>query len=568
MDWKKPALRIVSITIIALCAIFLSVMYSLWVNDLSANETRDYGRNMENLVRQTLGKVESDLRDIPVLFSQANTIERIEEAYSYWSGLEPDSNLIQLITLMKLSRQFEIASFEPRSGKVSTGLADPFLLQLFGQVPEMNQLDWIRRTAMLLIGNGYYLQFMGQAPGADFRTGSLLIIKLNRELIFSHLIPDTIASEMPGYGYRIFTLLEDRNYAASSGLPKRSPDLSMLVSGNLVQNRIVVEQENSLLPEYGSVFFTGPRIRDELPAFRDVSIDDSMLVQVDFYIPGGPVERIILLRKVLLLTAGNGAILVLLGGTLLFALLYARSRSLRLREKEFVASVSHELRTPLAVIMAASDNLSQGIITERDRITTYGCEIRKQGGRLSRMVEGILMYARVDRRQLLNPRHETVNSRHLIYDIVKPLGDILTSAQVEFTIASETLPDEIEVDPASLAIIIENLIMNAHYHGKPPDQEEKQKISLSIAVENDTLVLTVEDNGPGISRFEKKKVFRAFYRGEKSVKDQHPGSGIGLYLVRGVCRALNGTINLISKPGPAHGSIAQVQLPLRRMNAG
>jgi len=70
-------------------------------------------------------------------------------------------------------------------------------------------------------------------------------------------------------------------------------------------------------------------------------------------------------------------------------------KKLRLREKEFVASVTHELRTPLTVISSAADNIKSGIIST-ERIEEYGKLISDQSDRLASMIEGILLFSRLE----------------------------------------------------------------------------------------------------------------------------------------------------------------------------
>src|SRR5204863_972041 len=88
------------------------------------------------------------------------------------------------------------------------------------------------------------------------------------------------------------------------------------------------------------------------------------------------------------------SILGILGLSVGFLVLSTRrAQDLARQQLEFVATVSHELRTPLAVIRSAADNLADGVVNDEARIRQYGQLVRREGLRLTDLVEQILEFA-------------------------------------------------------------------------------------------------------------------------------------------------------------------------------
>lgn len=225
-----------------------------------------------------------------------------------------------------------------------------------------------------------------------------------------------------------------------------------------------------------------------------------------------------------LLLAGIGAafFLVLLQGR--------RLRQQRLKEREFVASVTHELRTPLTVIRSAAQNLREGVVPESRR-QKYGLLIEEQSQRLTRMVEGILLFSGLEGKKETPPPPAAVERaglRQYLQDRIPPdpeNGE--PSREVIFDWGG--LPRSFTADGEGLELVLGNLLANALVHTGPQDGPVKITGRTRLPGE---LVFTVEDGGPGLPPREQKKLFTPFFRGSRSRENQIPGSGLGLYLSR------------------------------------
>jgi signal transduction histidine kinase len=110
-----------------------------------------------------------------------------------------------------------------------------------------------------------------------------------------------------------------------------------------------------------------------------------------------------------------------------------------------------------------------------------------------------------------------------------------------------------------LEMMFGNLLDNAvKYGGRPP------KIDVQVRVRQRRVIVRVADNGPGVPRDQRKKIFDLFYRGGNELERTRKGTGLGLYIVRTLVHLLKGRVNVYDRFGQA-GSIFEVDLPGRSM---
>ena len=150
----------------------------------------------------------------------------------------------------------------------------------------------------------------------------------------------------------------------------------------------------------------------------------------------------------------------------LFILLFfqlQRSRLMRSKEKEFVASVTHELRTPLTVIRSAADNLNNGIVSE-DKLQVYGGLITEQSDRLSNMIEEILLYSKFEDKRRKPDAPVKVNFEELVTQI-RPILDTLASSEgIKLNWDTKGLPETGMCHPEIISLALNNLVANAVNH--------------------------------------------------------------------------------------------------------
>jgi signal transduction histidine kinase len=256
------------------------------------------------------------------------------------------------------------------------------------------------------------------------------------------------------------------------------------------------------------------------------------------------------------LVTGFG-VLALLGATVLVLVAQAqRAHRLARQQMEFVTGVTHELNTPLAAIRSAGQNLAAGIVTDAAQVRRYGDLIEKEGGRLTGLVAQVLDFAGIEsgsRAYASEPLSLAVIVDEVLRDnrLVLEQSGIVLEREV-----AEDLP-QLRGDAPALRRVIANLITNA---AKFAASGKWIGVRAGVLADRRAVQLQVEDRGPGIPREERERVFEPFYRGPAAERNDAPGSGLGLSLVRHVVRAHGGSVRV--EDSETGGALVVVELPL------
>jgi signal transduction histidine kinase len=249
-----------------------------------------------------------------------------------------------------------------------------------------------------------------------------------------------------------------------------------------------------------------------------------------------------------------------------------RAEKLAAQQMDFVATVSHELRTPLAVIRAAAQNLSAGVVEDPGRAKRYGELIESEGRRLTEMVEEVLEFAGLSgqRRPLALKPVDVVS---LVRDVVGASSVLISAAHAEVDVkVGSDINDDVPLvngDEDALRRAITNLLANALKHGR-----DGHWVGISITRHqaegrpggSDEVHVAVSDRGRGIDAEDLGRVFEPFYRGRHAVDQQIQGYGLGLSLVQRIAEAHGGRVSVVSQPG--QGAIFTLQLPVAADLAG
>jgi len=220
-----------------------------------------------------------------------------------------------------------------------------------------------------------------------------------------------------------------------------------------------------------------------------------------------------------------------------------RVKRLARKQMNFVSAVSHEFRTPLAVIYSAGENLTDGVVNEEKQVLLYGNLIKREGKKLSAMVEQILAFAGARSGNRKYDLRQT-NVEEIIEAALSECKSLIDEKDfsIEKEIA-ENLPNVI-ADKAALSQAIQNLIANSIKYGNGNKW-------LKITAQNggDKIKIAVEDRGIGIAPKDLKHVFEPFFRSERVIDEQIHGNGLGLSLVKQTVEAHGGTIEVKSEIG-------------------
>jgi signal transduction histidine kinase len=228
-------------------------------------------------------------------------------------------------------------------------------------------------------------------------------------------------------------------------------------------------------------------------------------------------------------------------------------------KSEFLATMSHELRTPLNSILGFSEVLT-GIDALDDKQKRYVQNIQKSGKTLLEMINDILDLAKMESGKM-DLRLTEFRIEHIIAaqaDMARPLAE-----KRNIDLETEIEPDlpPMRQDQARVQQILNNLLSNAIKF-----TPEGGRVSITVARDGDEyLVMRVIDTGVGIAEEDQQVIFEKFRQGRvgmpggDAMAREYSGSGLGLSIVKELCKLLGGEVSVASELGK--GSTFTVRLP-------
>lgn len=275
------------------------------------------------------------------------------------------------------------------------------------------------------------------------------------------------------------------------------------------------------------------------------------------YQPQGASPREAVRRQITIFTVAFGLLLVVIAvGLVATYRLVRRETEMARLKSDFVANVSHDLKTPLSLIRMFGETLEMGRVTDEARRREYYRVITRESERLSRLIDNVLDFSRIDggrRTYAMAPTAIEPLVRETLEAFDYPL------AQEGFVVEVAVAPDlpEVSLDADAVGQALANLVDNAiKYSGK------RKALRVEAVVRDGQLALSVADEGIGIPPEEQGRIFEKFYRVGRSETQGRRGSGVGLALVRHVALAHGGRVTVESRPGA--GSRFTLWFPLRR----
>lgn len=225
-------------------------------------------------------------------------------------------------------------------------------------------------------------------------------------------------------------------------------------------------------------------------------------------------------------------------------------RELDRMKDAFLVAVSHDVRTPLTVVLGMAATLdTHGAGLDAEAVRSLVEPIARNARKLERLLGGLLDVDRL-RRGALEPLLDSADLAPLVERVVEDLR-LDTRGR---TINVHLEPCRALVDSAQVERIVEELIANVMRHTPPGTPAW-------IALESraQSVLLTVEDAGPGVPDDEKHVIFERLKRGADE-PSHNPGLGVGLALVAGFSAAHSGRAWVEDRPGG--GASFKVELPL------
>lgn len=220
------------------------------------------------------------------------------------------------------------------------------------------------------------------------------------------------------------------------------------------------------------------------------------------------------------------------------------------RRRDLIGDVAHELRTPIASVRGYVAGLEAGVFEPGPESWRV---LDEQTSRLEHLVDDLALLWQAESSDL---RLEIVplEATAVIADAAargRPLAETRGSS----ILIEPVPPVRLRADPGRLAQVLDNIIANAIRYGR-----DGGTVRLAAIADGAFVVLSVADDGTGMTADQLAHAFDRFYRGDPSRARESGGSGLGLAISRSLVEAMDGTVRAASA-GPGMGSILEVRLP-------
>jgi len=270
---------------------------------------------------------------------------------------------------------------------------------------------------------------------------------------------------------------------------------------------------------------------------------NDMPISPDYLMIYFPNEKRYLFTKI----AGMLSISITLIITIIILFSYAistiiKQKKLSEMKNDFINNMTHEFKTPISTISLACQALNDPDIKKIDGLPdNYIHIINEENNRLGGMAEKILQTAIIEKGKL-NLKRELIDVHEIIRDVIKNMGLQIESRGGRITTDFQANLSQIKADKVHVTNLINNLLDNANkYTHETPE--------IVVATENfpDGILISIKDNGIGISKANQKKIFEHLYRVPTGNIHDVKGFGLGLTYVKAIIEKHGGSISVESE---------------------
>lgn len=256
------------------------------------------------------------------------------------------------------------------------------------------------------------------------------------------------------------------------------------------------------------------------------------------------------LEKKVWMVMGEGIVffVFLLAGVYIMQRSIRKEMSLVRQQRNFLLSITHELKTPLAAIKLCIETLDKHRELSPEKRENLQNNALSNTERLGKLIDKVLLATRIE------SNHQSVSENELdlakaSHQIVRRFieSHLIQESQIQLTTDSVSYS---KIDPQYFDSILTNLIENAIKYGGDG------KILINLKRVNNSVELSIADQGPGINPKNKAKIFEKFFREGNEETRTKKGTGLGLFIVKKLVELHNGSIRV--ENNHPHGSIFTV----------
>lgn len=223
-------------------------------------------------------------------------------------------------------------------------------------------------------------------------------------------------------------------------------------------------------------------------------------------------------------------------------------------KSDFISLASHQLRTPLSSINMYSQMLYAGYMGEiSDKQRAPLRTIIESAERMSQLINTLLNITRIENGTIV-VSHKRIDLNDLSEEIVEEMRIEAENKNLEFVFRPSVSQPLVRTDRLIMKEILTNLISNAIKY-----TPRSGSVIVSIRMKKQKVEFSVKDNGVGIPSYSKENIFSKFFRAPNVMRGETSGTGLGLYLVKGMAERLGADVWFESELGK--GSTFYLSIP-------
>ncbi len=218
--------------------------------------------------------------------------------------------------------------------------------------------------------------------------------------------------------------------------------------------------------------------------------------------------------------------------------------------KDFVANVSHELRTPITSIKGFAETLLDGAKNNPESLDMFLNIMLEESNRIQSLVQDLLELSKIEQNSEI-PK-EQISLTEIGEHSINTVSNVASKKDIHIT---NHIDKEVYGygDKDKLTQVLINLLTNAISYSP-----KSSEVIITIKEVDDGQIISVKDNGIGISKDEQKRIFERFYRVDKARSRDSGGTGLGLSITKHIVEAHNGQIKVESEVGKGSNFIVKL----------
>jgi two-component system, OmpR family, phosphate regulon sensor histidine kinase PhoR len=347
-------------------------------------------------------------------------------------------------------------------------------------------------------------------------------------------------------------LMEDRMFSMDDRISRNKIDIGMLdslLTAEFIERNMNTEWEFGIYNPFGKEIklknaeFHKTELLDPKQSFHFELFPDDMHSHPDFLLLYFPNEKQYLFGQVwpLVIISFILIIIIILSFTYTLIMFFRQGKLSELKT-DFINNMTHEFKTPVSTISLACEALNDKDIQKSDELYhTYINIISEENNRLGLMAERILQSAALEKGDLV--LHKEMTDMHeILNDVIRNIGIQIEIKDGQIVKDFQAKNSLVLIDRMHLVNVVQNLLDNANKY-----TPVRPQIVVATRDTANGLVLSIQDNGIGISKADQKKIFDKLYRVPEGNIHNFKGFGLGLSYVKTVVQSHGGSVKLESE---------------------